>query len=51
MWASLRRVLALPHKTVIYSGHSPPTTLEQELQSNTMLKKAAAKLAAAKEEL
>jgi hydroxyacylglutathione hydrolase len=39
MAASLQRVLRLPHKTVIYSGHSPPTTLQQELKSNPMLRK------------
>jgi hydroxyacylglutathione hydrolase len=37
MQASLRRLLELPGRLIVCSGHGPVTTLEQELQSNPFL--------------
>jgi hydroxyacylglutathione hydrolase len=37
MEASLARVSALPAQTVVYSGHGPPTTIEEELATNPFL--------------
>ena len=37
MQASLRRLLELPGKLIVCSGHGPVTTLEQELHTNPFL--------------
>ncbi len=38
MMVSLRKLIMLPPETIIYPGHGPPTTLKEELQSNSYLK-------------
>ncbi|RDI95278.1 MBL fold metallo-hydrolase [Meiothermus sp. QL-1] len=37
LFASLRRLLALPPETVVYPGHGPPTTLAEERAHNPYL--------------
>jgi glyoxylase-like metal-dependent hydrolase (beta-lactamase superfamily II) len=37
MRASLQSITTLPRDAVLYSGHSPPTTLGEQLQSNYQL--------------